>query len=202
MEKLKPVKSGTGRYIERILALCVLLCAFSCCSGLNAEAESLREHFTVWCDEPGVPDPLPVALVYSNEGGVMADGALAFLPLKDFLQWEYNAPVVTVKDGSLYHVDYDSGFFDVFTEYASFYESAGENYARMNREDGEPVRLEDLQPGDYIMAINIHAEKGREYYTGASFIRIVIPDGTQSAGTLPTWTPEMTLAPTPEIPAP
>ena len=201
-------KSGKGNNLRTVLkcggmlfSLIVLFCflrGFGIFSLPRSSAESLHSHLTVWCDDPQVSEPLPVALVYSHEGGVFADGALHFLPLKDFLQWEYTAPVITVKDSPLYHVEYDTGFFDLFEDSVSFYEPTVESFVRIKKENGENVTLEDLQPGEYIMAINIHVEKGKEYFSGASFIHIIIPGGTGSVWPIPTETPPV-LTPLPTV---
>ena len=160
-----------------------------------AEADSLRDHFSVWCD--GVAGQLSVALVYSHENGIYADGILHFAPLKDFIGREYNPPVVTVNDGRLiYHVRYDSGFYTSFRESATFYEPTEEGFSMMRKADGTSVTLEDLQPGDYLMAINISAAKGDAYYAGAAFIHVVIPGGSDSL-----W-PACTATPVPPTPSP
>ena len=159
-------------------------------------AESLSDHFSVWCDAPEAAGRLPVAMAYAREGNVMADGMLHFMPLKDFIEREYDAPVVTFRGSPVYHVDYDAGFFDGFRESVTFYEPSEEKFSAMAGEDGQPVTMEDLRPGDYLMAVNISAEKGEEYFAGASFIHIVIP-GVHSfwpirTEPVPTCTPEWT----------
>ena len=185
-----------GGMLFALIAILSILWGFGIIYLPGSAAESLHSHFTVWCDVPQVSEPLPVALVYSSEGGVLEDGALHFLPLKDFLQWEYTAPVITVKDGPLYHVEYDTGFFDIFRDSASFYEPTEESFVRIEKENGKDVTLEDLQPGEYIMAINIYVQKGKEYYAGASFIHIIIPGGTNSVWPLSTEMPVLTPSPT------
>ena len=169
-----------------------------------SKSEKLRDHFSVWCDDPDVTNPLPVALVYARENGICFDGVLLFSTLKDFLEREYAAPVVIVKGSPLYHVEYDSGFYDQFSENVSFYEPTEDGFVIMGNDNGEPLELADLQPGDYLMEITIYVEKGDEYYAGASFLHIIVPGGKRMVWPLktyaliletPTLTPEPTFTP-------
>ena len=171
----------------RVLA--AVLCLFSLWFPAAAGSERLSDHFSVRYMRSGVSFPLDVALAYSNEGGILADGVLVFVPLADFIRWEYDPPVVTAAGEPLYRVDYDDGFFDAFTVSESFYEPTEDSFVRIRREDGAPVALEDLQ--------NIHAEIGKEYFSGAGFLHINVPGGGGSVWPVPTETPTVRPTPTP-----
>ncbi len=156
---------------------------------VTAEAEYLSDHFSVWCNDPHVSNPLSVALVYSHEDGKYFDGILFFTPLKDFLEWYYDVPTVTVNGNPVYRVLYDSSYFDKFSESVSFYEPTEDDFVLIKKENGDPVILEELEPGDYLMAIIIHATKDTEYFSGTSFIHIIVPGSDNSVWPIPTATP-------------
>ena len=189
------------RNIIPVLILAALIGFFSVFSAASGGSDYLSDHFSVWCDDPDAAGPLSVALIYANEGGVLADGILHFMPLKDFLEYKYDVPVVTVKDDPVYHVKYDSDFFDDFRVSVHYYQPTEDSFVGISRDDGEPVTTENLEPGDYLMAIDIHADRGREYYAGAAFIHIIIPGGERSVWPIQTETPYYTPEP-PAAPAP
>ena len=144
---------------------------------------------------------LEIAFICSNEGGIMADGILMFSPLHVFLEHDYSLPTVTADgSGPLYQVTWNSSYIDRFTETVRFYEPNDEGFLLMQKEDGGNVELAGLEPGEYLMEISISAGRGKEYYSGACFIHVVIPG---ESGTLPwpiaaeTATPTPTLIPTP-----
>ena len=147
---------------------------------MPSRAERFADHFSVWLDDSGEEVRLPVALLYSHENGIFADGILHFMPLFQFIEREYEPLTVTVTGDSVYRVEYDSRFFDTFSDSVSFYEPSEDDFVRMDSVEGNPVSLAALPPGDYLMAVNISGTKGDEYYSGAAFIHIIIPGGESS----------------------
>lgn len=139
----------------------------------------LSDHFKVWYDDTYHINPLPIALKYSHEGGIYADGLLHFMPLEEFIEHVYTPPVVIVTSAPVFQINNDAWFYDDFNYTVTYYKYTENNLVFINSDDGNPVELESLSPGSYLMEIKIHATKGAEYYSGSGFIHVIIPGEEQ-----------------------
>ena len=137
--------------------------------------DRLENHFEICTVEQDQITPLPVSLLYSNQGGIMADGFLFFLPLEKFIEYYYDPPVVCWDGTPFYQISYDSDYLDHFCTSVTYYEPSEETYTPIYRDDGEPVTPENLEPGDYLVKISVDSARGSIYFSGAAFITLVIP---------------------------
>ena len=159
---------------------------------------SMGNCISVYCYGEEGEVSVPLAFRCSNEGGIMADGYLMFGDLTTFLRYEYEAPTVTVSAEPLYQVFYDSGYIERLSENVSWYKASEDGFEYVPRkEDGQPVPLADLQPGDYLMEISISAGRGNEYYQGSCLVHLIIPGGVRTGWPIPTdqTTPLLTTIP-------
>ena len=146
---------------------------------------SFQDHIKIWYSDYDVRYTLPIALIYSREGGMLADGILMFTPMEKFLEKNYEVPTAHVGKEYIYNVWYDGSFIEKFDESATCYRMTEDGYVCVRKEDGEPAEPDDLEPGEYLLQIQVFAESGENYYRGAGFLRILLTNG---AG-VPTPTP-------------
>lgn len=159
---------------------------------------SMGDCISVYCYGEEGQIRVPLAFRCSNEGGIMADGILMFADLKKFLEREYEAPTLTVSEEPAWQVVYDSGYIERLSENVSWYKASEDGFEYVPRkEDGQPVPLADLQPGDYLMEISISAGRGNEYYQGSCLVHLIIPGGERTGWPIPTdqTTPLLTTIP-------
>ena len=180
-----------------LAALVVLVGLCSISSLAFAEPERLTDHFSVsWFDDQGNESSLPVALIYAHEDFRYADGILHFMPLKLFFVHDYKPPVVIRSERPVYQVNYDSWFFDSFSEAVTFYQAYKDDFHRMSNKDGETADISSLSPGDYLLEIRIIASKGEYYFSGAGFIHLIVPGSETSFWPVPD---EQSVAQTPDV---
>lgn len=155
------------RFVFVLLAV-MLICPCS----LAEEREWISGHITVEAFVDGEWQELQKHLVYNRENGYMADGILHFSPLKAFIE-DYPAPAINSSITPYFRISYDS-YIDAFDAGTSFYAPQDDQLIKLKDEDNNAVRMQDLEPGTYLMSIDIHGEHGQAYYTGACFLWITI----------------------------
>ena len=154
---------------------CVLvLLAFMliCPCSLAEEGEWISGHITVEAFVDGEWQELQMNLIFSCENGLQADGILHFSPLKAFIE-DYPAPEINASATPYFRISYDS-YVDAFSSTTSFYAPQDDKLIKLKDENNNALRMQDLEPGTYLMAIDIHGEHGQAYYTGACFLWITI----------------------------
>lgn len=165
------MKSKTTIFFVRCVLVLLVVMLISPCS-LAEEREWISGHITVEAFVDGEWQELQMHLVYNRENGVLADGILHFSPLKAFIE-DYPAPEINASATPYFRISYDS-YVDAFSSTTSFYAPQDDKLIKLKDEDNNALRMQDLEPGTYLMAIDIHGEHGQAYYTGACFLWITI----------------------------
>ena len=135
----------------------------------------IRNHIHVEYKDHEDWKELELALHYSHEHGIMADGILMFSSLSEFLQHEYSAPEVDLSNEPVYRVSYDS-YVDNYRSSTIFYALTDGGLKKLVDSNGDPVLEKDLDPGKYLMTISVYGQHNGEGYSGASFIWVTITD--------------------------
>ena len=178
---------------KRTVIICILIVAAFVTGGVYSGGKaggSLENHIHAYYINGGMRRPLPVALVYAHENGVYADGIMMSTPLMDVLKRHYpDVPAVVAGNGPVYDVCQDGDYIEKLSVKASLYQPVENDFVYMKKENCDPVTQDELQPGDYLMQISISAARGDEYYSGVSFIHLVVPGGERSSWPLSTPTP-------------
>ena len=165
------MNSKTTIFFVRCVLVLLVVMLISPCS-LAEEREWISSHITVEAFVDGEWQELQMHLVYNRENGVLADGILHFSPLKAFIE-DYPAPAINSSITPYFRISYDS-YIDAFDAGTSFYALQDDQLIKLKDEDNNAVRMQDLEPGTYLMSIDIHGEHGQAYYTGACFLWITI----------------------------